>query len=198
VWPGILILWKTGVGLFPRAKVELPTRKHGVTGEEAVDTVLRMDTEKLLDHANQVAGALDVADAAKWGKLEIWQPFLGDALNLALALDKLGSGKLQQALRTREAKARNATARVPQDVEHLKVQIIAAGPPKDVSKYAKLEAILLDMDEYEPVRVLDEHMGIVSQTQTLSVVRRQFLIGMSFESFDVKRYIFASGGPWPR
>ena len=130
---------------------------------------------------------MDAADAAKWGRLAHWQPFLKDALNLALSLDKLGVGALAQARRVHEANTRQVPKSTPDNPDLLRVQAISPKPPKEPKKYAQVTSILQDAKEYEAVRVLDEHMGITQHTQTPGAVRRTFYEGMSFVNFSVKR-----------
>lgn len=168
------------------------------TSTDAVEEKLRLSTQNLLDHANTISSALDGADAAKWGLREEWEPFLKDSLNLALQLDKLGKGKLARARSGREASSRSEPPRTPQDATHLSVKIIKAAPIKDAKSYAALESMLEQAEEYEVVRVRDHQMGITRLTETPKTVRRAYYNGMSFANFDIKRYVFAQGGPYPR
>ena len=76
---------------------------HEATCEETVDAKLRLDTQKLLDHAAALSSAIDTANAAGWALRTEWLPFMQDVDNLALGLDKLGDGSLAEARRVRDA-----------------------------------------------------------------------------------------------
>ena len=179
-------------------QVTLPSGKKVASRVEAIDEKLRLDTQMLLDQANAISSALDGADGASWGQKPHWQPFLKDALNLALALDKLGEGGLAQARRVRANAVRTASPHTPQHTDSLKLKVILAQLPTEPKRFAQLTSILEDAEEYEPVRILDHHMGISRLTATPSTVRRAFYSDMSFANFNVKRYKFAQGGPYPR
>ena len=120
-----------------------------------------------------------------------------DVEKLALGFDKLGDGGLTQARRVREAKARDESWRSPDNPDHLKVKLIETDSPKEPERYEALLKVLESASDYEPVRVLDSHIGITSLTRTPSNVRRSFYEGMSFEKFPVMRYLYAQGGPYP-
>ena len=177
----------------------MPSSKKVSSLEKTIDKELRLDTQKLLDCSNAIASALDAADHAKWGQLEIWKQsgFLHDALTLALALDKLGAGSLAQVRRVQQAQARTEPAHSPSNPDKLDAIIISAKKPKNPEHYALLAALVQQAEEYEPVRVLDLHMSITRHTTSPSVARRAFYDGMSFIDFDIKQYIFAQGGPYP-
>ena len=166
-------------------QVTLPSGKKVASREETLDEQLRLNTQTLLDHANAISSALDKADGAKWGQKEHWKPFLKEALDLALTIDKLGEGKLAQARITRNASARHEPAHTPQDAERLKIKIIRARIPKEPKKFLQLKSILEDMEEYQAVHIQDRHMGITRLTASPSIVRRAFFDAMSFADFDV-------------
>ena len=108
----------------------------------------------LLDHAAQVASAVDGAFIARWAKREEWQDFMQDAEQLALRLDRLGDGKLQDARRHRQARAQEGPARSPANPKHLDVREIDAKVPKEPLRYVMLLVELREIDCYKPLRSL--------------------------------------------
>ena len=178
-------------------QVELSTRHHGATRDDTVDEQLRLDAHTLLDRAAALSSAIDMAQAAGWSRKDEWVAFIADVDKLSLSLDKLGDGSMAQARRVRVANSRTESARSAADPDKLDVKVIEATPPQEPEKYAQLLEELQSVDAYQPLRVLDSHMGLTRLTRTPSSVRRSFFDGLSFEDFSVKRYIYAQGGPYP-
>ena len=170
---------------------------HEATCEETVDAKLRLDTQKLLDHAAALSSAIDTANAAGWALRTEWLPFMQDVDNLALGLDKLGDGSLAKARRVRDAKERSTPSRTTSNADDLRVRELPVAAPKEPKRYATLLEELRAIPDYQPLLVLDTHMGITLQTSTPSNVRRSFFKDMSFEEFPVKLHIFVHGGPHP-
>ena len=93
---------------------EMPaSAKKDVTREETIDEKLRLDTQKLFDHAAALSSAIDTANNAGWARRAEWLPFIKDVDNLALGLDKLGDGSLAKARRVRDANERTEPAHTP-------------------------------------------------------------------------------------
>ena len=63
--------------------------------------------------------------------------------------------------------------------------------------YAPLLKALQSVDEYEPIRVLDSHMGITMLTRFANNIRRGLYKSMSFGEFSVHVYFYMQGGPYP-
>lgn len=178
--------------------MQTANKHHGVRSEEAVNAQLRIETQKILDHAAALAAALDLAHKAKWGLKPEWMDFIADIDELAMGLDKLGDGKLASARRVRDLLSRNEPARSPEDVDNLHVRMIpATDAPNHPEKYMVLGKILEKAELYAPVRILDAHMGITALTRTPASARRNFYHQMAFSNFDVKLYIYVHGGPHP-
>ena len=182
------------------SQVSPSTGHKGATSDDTIDAQLRLDTQKLLDHAVAISSAIEKAHKARWGTLEIWQPFLKDAEHLALALDKLGDGSLVQARRVHEAKQRKEDKRSPDDANYLDVRDIPAGEPCasiENGRYDALEAELSKVADYEVVTISDSLMGISASTSTPSNVRRSYFQHIAFADFPVKLYVYRHGGPHP-
>ena len=64
-------------------------------------------------------------------------------------------------------------------------------------KYEVLLELLSAAHEYEPLLVLDEHIGITHETSDARNARRTFYKHMSFAEFPVKIHVFVHGGPHP-
>lgn len=179
-------MWRCGT--WPQ--VTLATAGHRAAKEETIDQQLRLDTQNLLDLATQLSSAIDKAKAGGWGEEEMWQPFLADVETVALGLDKLGDGGLENARRSAQAKERTEPARSPADPNHLRVEVVEPATPKDVRRYERLHSELLAAKDYEPVLITDVMMGISRLTSTPSNHRRSFLAGMCFPGFTIKYYAY--------
>ena len=69
--------------------------------------------------------------------------------------------------------------------------------PEEPEKYAVLLELLSASHEYEPLLVLDEHIGITHETSDARNARRTFYKHISFAAFPVKIHVFVHGGPHP-
>ena len=119
--------------------------------EETIDEKLRLDTQKILDHAAALSSAIVTANAAGWARRTEWLPFIQDVDNLALGLDKLGDGSLAQARRVQQAKERSDPPRSTSNADNLHVREIPAAAPKEPQRYAALLEDLSALPDYEPL-----------------------------------------------
>lgn len=150
--------------------MELNKGHHGPTKDNTVDDKLRLEAQKLLSLAASLCSCLDAAAIARWAKLDEWQPFLKDAHEFMMSMDKLGNGKMAATNRQRAAHEREGPVREPEDPSFLQVRVVPRGTPKShPQRYAALEARLDKAECYAAIQVTDGDIGITKLTQNPSI-----------------------------